>query len=145
MENCIFCKIGNNQDATFVKDFGNWVYRVNPSQFLLGTSVLVYKEHLEGLTSLSDQDITEVFNIIKKIEKALKKSFNPDWFNYLQTNNSVRHFHFHIIPRYKSGVDFEGEKFIDANFYNMPQDNNRILSEAIMKKMIGVIQKSLQV
>jgi diadenosine tetraphosphate (Ap4A) HIT family hydrolase len=143
MSECIFCKIKNNQDSTFVKDFGNWIYRVNPSQFLLGTSVLVHKKHLEGLTSLSDEEIIEAFHIIKKIELALKKSFNPDWFNYLQTNNSLRHFHFHIIPRYKEKVEFEGEEFVDETFTNMPKESNRVLSKEVMEKLIKELQQNL--
>jgi diadenosine tetraphosphate (Ap4A) HIT family hydrolase len=110
---------------------------------LLGTSILVHKKHIEGFSSLSESELIEAFQIIKKIELALKKSFNPDWFNYLETNNSVRHFHFHIIPRYKQKVEFQGEEFVDDTFTNMPKVSNRKLSKEKMKKVIEVLQRNL--
>lgn len=143
IKDCLFCKLGDNQDETFVKDFGKWVYRVSPKQFLLGVGVLVYKEHVEGLTSLSEMDMIDAYRIINKIETALKKAFSPDWFNYLQTNNSVRHFHFHIIPRYKSNVSFEGENFIDQPFTGMPVESNRVLPKEVMTKIIMAIRQNL--
>ncbi len=142
-DKCVFCTIGNEIDATFIKDYGNWVYRLSPSQFLLGVGVLVHKEHKEGLTSLSGADMTEALAIIKSIEVALKRSFSPDWFNYLQTNNSVRHFHFHIIPRYQRSVEFEGEVFHDKTFSGMPEESHRRLPANTVKNMISTIQGHL--
>ncbi len=139
----IFCTIENTVDATFVKDYGNWIYRVSPSQFLLGVGVLIHKEHKEGLTSLSEADISEALTVIKSIEVALKRSFNPDWFNYLQTNNSVRHFHFHIIPRYQNPVEFEGEVFVDNTFTGMPEESYRTLPKSVAEKMVKTIQENL--
>jgi diadenosine tetraphosphate (Ap4A) HIT family hydrolase len=143
MKDCVFCKIKNDKDITFVKDFDNWVYRISPSQFLLGAGALIHKDHKEGLTSLNESEVIEAFKIIRKIEIALKKSFDPDWFNYLQTNNSVRHLHFHILPRYKQKIEFEGEEFVDKTFKDMPLENNRILPDRIMKRIIKTIQKNL--
>ncbi|MBD3318348.1 HIT domain-containing protein [Candidatus Woesearchaeota archaeon] len=140
---CIFCQLRNKQDITFVKDFGNWVFRLNLSQFLPGASVLVHKEHKEGFTSLCEEELIEAFRILKRIESALQQAFHPDWFNYMQTNNSVRHFHFHIIPRYKNEVSFEGESFVDEQFKGLPKESNRVLSEKVMKRLIDRITRFL--
>ena len=140
---CIFCNIKNTEDPTFIKDFGNWILRINPFQFLLGVCGLVPKDHKEGLTSLSEPEVIEAFNHLQAIEQSIQKSFSPDWFNYLQTNNNVRHLHFHIVPRYKNPVQFLDEEFIDATFNAMPTENTRQLPEETMQKLIAAIQTNL--
>ncbi len=144
IQDCIFCAIGDKEDVTFIKDFGNWIYRIKPSQFLLGASVLVHKDHKEGLTALSSSEIAEALDIIKLVEFALKQSFQPDWFNYLQTNNAVRHLHFHIIPRYKQQAQFAGEVFVDNNYNGMPEESYRVVSESVAKMIIQTIQDNFE-
>ncbi len=140
---CIFCDIGGSEDSTFIKDFGNWILRINPYQFLLGVCVLVHKVHKEGLTSLAEEEIVEAHNHLKIVETSLKKSFSPDWFNYLQTNNSVRHLHFHIIPRYKNSVKFLNEEFTDLTFNSMPKESTRRLPDETMRELVKAIQNNL--
>ncbi len=107
--------------------------------------MLVRKIHKEGLTSLSEDEILESHSILKAVEKSLEKSFSPDWFNYLQTNNSVRHLHFHIIPRYKHPVRFEGEEFIDENFMGMPVEREKLVSKEMTEKMVHTLRSNLQI
>ena len=140
---CIFCSIKNAEDSTFIKDFGNWILRINPFQFLLGVCVLVHKDHKEGLTSLSEPEVIEAFSHLKAIELSLQRSFSPDWFNYLQTNNNVRHLHFHIVPRYKNPVKFLDEEFIDVSFNAMPTETTRQLSEETMQRLIAAIKTNI--
>lgn len=46
MNDCVFYNIGNNKDITFVKEYEDWFLRLNLMQFLLGTCILVHKEHI---------------------------------------------------------------------------------------------------
>ena len=140
---CLFCDFKDSKDSTFVKDFGNWILRVNPYQFLLGVCVLVHKDHKEGLTSLSEEEIVETHNNLKLVGISLQRSFSPDWFNYLQTNNKIRHFHFHIIPRYKYPVTFRDEEFIDTNYHGMPVESARELPESTMEMLIETIKTNI--
>ena len=105
--------------------------------------MLIHKDHKEGLTSLSENEIVEMYNHLKTIESALRRSFSPDWFNYLQTNNSIRHFHLHIIPRYKNPVTFQNEVFEDNTFTSMPEESKRQLSDSNMSEIIKTIQKNI--
>ena len=105
--------------------------------------MLVHKDHKEGLTSLSEEEIVEAHNNLKLVEISLQRSFSPDWFNYLQTNNKIRHLHFHIIPRYKKPVTFQGEEFIDKNYYGMPVESARELPEGTMEMLIETIKTNI--
>ena len=141
--NCLFCENKDVKEPTFVHEFENWVLRLSPYQFLLGVCMLIHKDHKEGLTSLSENEIVEMYNHLKTIESALRRSFSPDWFNYLQTNNSIRHFHLHIIPRYKNPVTFQNEVFEDNTFTSMPEESKRQLSDSNMSEIIKTIQKNI--
>ena len=141
---CLFCDPGFQNGPTCVYEYRNWVLILNQFQFLLGVCMLVHKKHKEGFTSLSEEELLDVHSILKDIEDALKKSFAPDWFNYLQTNNSVRHLHFHIIPRYENPVQFAGEEFIDENFEGMPMERERTVSADTMKKVKDILRSNIQ-
>ena len=140
---CIFCDPSVVKGPNYIHDFGNWVLLLNRHQFLLGVCMLVSKTHREGLTSLSEIEVTEAYSILKVVEETLKKSFSPDWFNYLQTNNSVKHLHFHIIPRYQHPVQFGNEDFIDENFHGMPIERERLVSTEMTEKLIGAIRSNI--
>ena len=142
-EQCIFCNEQTLNGPNFVADFGNWVLLANQYQYLLGVCMLIHREHKEGLSSLSNNEAAEAHAILGRVETALKKPFDPDWFNYLQTNNSVRHLHFHIIPRYQSPVFLDEEEFVDENFNGMPIERERRLPDDSMKKMINLIRSNL--
>lgn len=142
-EECIFCNAQVLSGPNVVRDFENWILLANQYQYLPGVCMLVHKGHKEGLSSLSNDEAVEAHAILIKVEAAIKKSFNPDWFNYLQTNNFVRHLHFHIIPRYQNPVWFDEEKFTDGNFNGMPIEIERKLPEESIRKMINLIQSNL--
>lgn len=140
---CIFCDAQVLNGPNFIIDFGNWTLIANQYQYLLGVCMLIHKEHIEGLSSLSKDEIVEAHANLIRVEQSIKEAFSPDWFNYLQTNNSVRHLHFHIIPRYQNPAWLNGEKFVDDNFNGMPIESDRKLPEESMKKMINLIQSNL--
>ncbi|MDC1287299.1 HIT family protein [Gammaproteobacteria bacterium] len=144
LRDCIFCESEILNGPNCVYDYRDWALILNQYQFLPGVCMLVRKSHKEGLTSLSENEVLESHSILTSVEKALKKSFAPDWFNYLQTNNSVRHLHFHIIPRYKNPVRFAGEEFIDENFEGMPIERERTLSREMMDKIVHTLQSNIE-
>ena len=119
MENCIFCKLGNKDDITFLEETKYWIVRLSLEQHTLGCLIIVLKKHKEGLKSVLPEEFLEFSDIIKKYEKKLEKLFNPDIFNYLQTNNKVRHLHFHMIPRYKKAIRFKDKEFLDKTYGDM--------------------------
>ena len=141
--NCLFCRPEVLNGPTFIADMGNWVLLLNKYQFLPGTCLLVLKEHKEGLSSLTETEAAEAHSNLKRVETVLKAAFSPDWFNYLQTNNTIRHLHFHIIPRYAEPVHFMDEAFTDENYRGMPVESERVLPETIMSEMISTIRSNI--
>jgi histidine triad (HIT) family protein len=101
---CIFCKIAKGEIPS------NKVYEDDKTLAFLdigpvskGHTLVIPKEHAEKLYELSDESSEALMKTIKRVSKAVEKTFNCD-FNVLNNNGKragqlVEHVHFHIIPR----------------------------------------------
>jgi diadenosine tetraphosphate (Ap4A) HIT family hydrolase len=109
-----------------IKEKKHWYLSLSENQYYLGRTTLILKNpstrHLRGLKK---EEIEELFSFVKEYEKALKKSFKTTNFNWTcLMNNSYKKenakkeipLHFHVWPRYKNKVVFEGEEFFDEAF-----------------------------
>ena len=72
-----------------------------------GHCLVVPKAHSANIWEISEEDAAEVMKAARTLAAALKKAFQPDGLNLLQSNGhaawqSVGHFHLHLIPRWFS-------------------------------------------
>lgn len=103
---CIFCKI---IDGTIPSKL---IYEDNDFKAILdvapatkGHVLVIPKEHAVTLTDLSDDKLSKLFVLAKKIIKAMKEVHGFTNYNIIQNNGpiagqTVDHFHLHLIPRY---------------------------------------------
>lgn len=104
--NCIFCAIAAGEIPSFKvyeDDIVLAFMDINP--FTKGHVLVVPKEHSEGLLDTSDETLSAVISRVKKIAAHMKTALACDGFNILQNNGeaagqTVKHLHFHIVPRY---------------------------------------------
>jgi len=82
--------------------------------------------HIANLQDLSDYEVTDHFNLVKKSLALLKEILNPDGFNIGLNIGKVagagieEHLHTHIVPRWQGDVNF------------MPVlSNTRVISEEL--------------
>jgi len=103
--NCIFCKIVVGQmpcfklleddDAVAFMD----IYPAND-----GHCLVVAKEHYPTLFDISDEALAAVSRSVSKVARAVNQALSPVGLNLVQANGpgaqqSVAHFHVHILPR----------------------------------------------
>ena len=87
---------------------------INP--FSKGHTLVIPKEHYPCLAETPDGVLAEQIATVKKVAAKVCGALNADGFNVLQNNGeaagqTVKHIHFHIVPRYVGGkVSFEGAK-----------------------------------
>ncbi len=72
---------------------------ITPCHFLV-----IPKRHVERFEALSEKETSQIFQVIKKIDKAAAKVFNTSAYLLLQKNGrecgqTVPHVHFHYIAR----------------------------------------------
>ena len=118
---CLFC---NKEEEQLIKKYKFWKVLLNINQYYLGRIIVALNKHKEDFLDTEKEEREELFEIMNKIAKALKKLFNPDLLNYAILMNQEKHLHLHIIPRYKEEKIFDNVIFRDENFGHNPFSNN---------------------
>ena len=103
---CIFCKIINGDIPSFkIYEDEHVLAFLDITQGTKGNTLIIPKKHVKNLYELDEETTQQVFKVVPKIAKALKKTFNPIGLNMINNNDkplqSVFHFHVHLIPRYE--------------------------------------------
>lgn len=121
MNDCIFCKIVNNQVANYkiYEDENTYVF-LDIAKDVDGHMLVVPKTHYNNISDVSNEAISQIMNTIKKVTNHLIENCNYQGVNILNASGtvagqSVQHLHFHLIPRRKDdGIDawptFTGSK-----------------------------------
>ncbi len=123
MDNCIFCKIINNEiPSTKIYEDKNSlvILDVRPATKYGGHCLVMPKKHFELITDLPNNLLNKLSLVIKKMSKALLKY--GEGLNILLNNKkiagqAISHVHFHLIPRFPNdGVLVE--KWISVEYKN---------------------------
>ena len=120
----------------------NWEIKLHHNQNCLGKIVLWFLGEEKNFADLNKEEQEEFFDVLKKSRDVLTKLFNPDMFNYACLGNATKHLHFHVIPRYSSSREFEGEEFVDKAFGSYPLEGENILSEDALVALAEKIKKA---
>jgi histidine triad (HIT) family protein len=69
-----------------------------------GHCLIISKRHVERFETLTDDEITQIGRVVKKVNQAVEKVFKTSSYLLLQKNGrevgqSVPHVHFHYVPR----------------------------------------------
>jgi len=114
-----------------------WTVEVSFSQHTLGSFIIFSNRKCQSLTDLKPSEIKDLPIAIKKIEKILKDniSFRPNWFNYLQLGNKIKHLHIHGIPRYQSKRVLLGKVWKDVDFRSPPVWSKKVCKQSLVKKI----------
>ena len=113
MENCIFCKIIDQEIPSYKIYEDEKVYAfLDISQATKGHTLVVPKKHVTDIFEYDENLAADLFTRIPKIARALEKAF-PEMkgLNIINNNKelayqSVFHSHVHLIPRYSKKDDF---------------------------------------
>lgn len=112
MEDCKFCKIINKElkASILFEDEASLVFKPL-EQVTRGHVVIVPKAHFENIFDIDDEILKNLVVTGKKIASDIVKKQNATGVNFLHASGkdaqqSIFHFHFHIIPRYSNdGLD----------------------------------------
>jgi diadenosine tetraphosphate (Ap4A) HIT family hydrolase len=100
-----------------------------------GRCLVAYKDHVDDLNLLSDEDRNAFMADVARVTRAMQKAFNPDKINYGAYADTLEHLHFHLIPKYKGGPDFGGI------FQMNPQKT--YLSDTEYQELIAAVKANL--
>lgn len=105
MENCIFCKIINQEIPSYKIYEDEHVYAfLDITQVTKGHTLVIPKEHHATIFELPSEIAAHLYRAVPHISNMLNTTFSPIGLNIVNNNNeplqSVFHYHIHLIPRY---------------------------------------------
>lgn len=104
-ENCLYCSKNKELDSLMIKicDLEVSTVYLFKEQTYKGRCNVVFKEHKSEITDLTEEEAAEFIKDIGKVAKAIQKAFNPDKVNYGAYADTMKHLHFHVVPKYEGG------------------------------------------
>lgn len=105
--NCIFCKIAKGEipsKSIYEDDEFRVILDLGPAT--KGHALILPKTHAADLFELPEKTAANAMVLAKKLGKQMKENLQADGLNLVQNNGeaagqTVKHFHLHLIPRYK--------------------------------------------
>jgi histidine triad (HIT) family protein len=106
MENCIFCKIENENSEKKIYENDSFFSILDTNPVIEGHSLVISKKHVKTALDVHDNLGPELLDCIKNTALKLIKEKDAEGFNVFNNNFEVAgqvvdHVHFHIIPRKK--------------------------------------------
>ena len=136
-------------DDNVILQTERWVAVLDKNQCYLGKSFITLRQHKETLSELDEADWTELHQVIRRIEQAVREAFGADVCNWeCLMNNAIRagrptHVHWHLYPRYLGGAIFAGEEFPDPKWPRHLESGEHRVSEELFGKIVLAVQENL--
>lgn len=104
---CPFCNLEENQ-IILENEYAVAFYDKFPVQ--KGHMLFIPKAHVETYFDANDVQINSIHKLIKQGKELLDQQYSPDGYNIgvnvgYYGGQTVRHLHFHLIPRYKGDIE----------------------------------------
>ena len=112
MEDCIFCKISKGEAKSWktYEDKNVMAFlSLNPSND--GHTLIAPKKHYEDIYDIPENELKKIISVAKRLSQRYKEKLNVKELNLLHASGknaqqSVFHFHLHLVPRNKDdGID----------------------------------------
>jgi diadenosine tetraphosphate (Ap4A) HIT family hydrolase len=105
---------------TVIEETPLWTVQVRPVQAVLGQLVLVCREPVLRLSSVSAAGHAALKPLIDRTEACLSRAFAYDKINWLMLMMVDPDVHFHVLPRYSEARQFGGATFTDPGWPAAP-------------------------
>lgn len=110
MENCLYCKNKTLLNELMIKicDLDVSTLYLFREQSHPGRVVLAYKDHIGEQFEIPEEDYLKFMLDVRRVGSALKKLFNPAKINFGAYSDTLKHAHWHIVPKYEGEFEFGG-------------------------------------
>ena len=106
MTDCMFCRIiAGESPAYVVAEDDRTLAFLDRGQATEGHTLVVPRAHASDIWDISEEEVTAVMVMAKRVAHLLEQRLAPDGLNLTQSNRpagwqDVFHFHLHVIPRW---------------------------------------------
>lgn len=145
---CLFCQKQNPADIVLQTKY--WNVFLAYDQTYLGRCIVALNRHCGDLAELKREEWDEYIELVKKLESAMRRTFDATMFNWAclmndtyQEQNPEPHVHWHFRPRYNHKVDIAGLIFEDLEFgYHYDKAKDRRISDDAKKIIVSKIKEN---
>jgi len=128
-----------------------WKILLADNQNYLGRCFIILKRECGDLAKVKKEELLEFLEVVKKMERALRKAFNASLFNWgclmnhaFQEKKPKPQVHWHLVPRYRKKVNFEGIVFEDLEFgFHYNHSKRMQVTEKVQNALIERIKSFL--
>lgn len=106
MDQCIFCKIINNEIPSYkIYEDENVLAFLDISQVTKGHTLVIPKKHAVNIFDVDAVSMNNVYQSVQKLAKEIVEKLGAKGVNIINNNEEIAgqtvfHYHVHIIPRY---------------------------------------------
>ena len=141
---CPFCTQQDIKERRIIENDFAYIFPTN-IPIVPGHVLIAPKRCVAKFEDLEMEEQNSIFELLRHITQALKKTFKAEGFNFAWNEGgvagqSVPHFHLHVLPR-KEGdegiVKYEPRKFLyrPGSRENSPQKELLVIAEMIKKNL----------
>lgn len=107
-DNCLYCTRNTLQKELMIEicDLKASTLFLFREQSYPGRCVVAYKDHVNELFELTDEDRDLFMKDVAHVAKMMQNVFKPNKINYGAYSDKLAHLHFHIVPKYEKGLTF---------------------------------------
>lgn len=135
IKDCVFCKIVNDKiSAKKILETKNVLCFLDINPIAKGHCLIIPKKHCKDIFDINTTTLKEIIETSKNVSMLARKKLGAAGVNILHASGvdaqqSVFHFHIHIVPRYKNdGLNtWPKSKYKELNLDNI----QRILRDTI--------------
>ena len=108
MEDCIFCKIAKGEiDSVKIWEDEKILAFLDVNPLTKGHSLIIPKNHFENVFDIEPEILKEIIVLAKNLAGQVKNNLGAEGVNLINASGraaeqSVFHFHLHIVPRYEN-------------------------------------------
>ncbi|AGF57107.1 diadenosine tetraphosphate (Ap4A) HIT family hydrolase [Clostridium saccharoperbutylacetonicum] len=136
-EKCFYCSKNEELDKLMIKicDLEVSTVYLFKEQTYKGRCNVVFKEHKSEVAELTEQEASSFIKDVRRVAQAIHKAFTPNKINYGAFADTMKHLHFHLVPKYEGGPSWGG------TFEMNPQQV--YLSDEEYNELIDKVKKNL--
>ncbi len=136
-KDCLYCQNNETLHSLMIEVAQLSVSRmfIFKEQTYHGRCLVAYKDHVDDLNLLSDEERNAFMADVAKVTRAMQKVFNPAKINYGAYSDTLSHLHFHLIPKYEGGPDFGGVFQMNPKKVYLSEEEYAEMAEALKKAL----------
>ena len=132
MENCVFCKIANKEiPCNKIYEDKEFLAFLDVRPLNKGHTLIISKKHFRWIWDVNN--FGKYFEVVKKVEKGIKKAMKTEWVVLGAAGNEVPHAHVHLVPRFEN--DGHGGFIRPENVKNISKEELKKIADEIGKNI----------